>query len=148
MLTAEELCDICGVTPNKRQAWSRDGELRQRRGFEELDAVELTTYAALREIAGPSRAKAAWADLRGELARLLLDTPRDVWIVVEAKGVMRHRLVVRTRDLARAIEHGRPVHVLQLRPLVDAARAAYREVAGRKRTARTAGSVTSLGDRR
>ena len=132
MLTADELCEICGTTLAQRQAWAKEGALRQQRGFEELDAVELTAYARLRDAAGPKRAKAAWRDLRGPLQELLLKPPRRLWIVVEATGVERHGLATRHAELAKRVEHGRPVVVVELRRAMDDARAAYRDAASRK----------------
>lgn len=138
MLTADELCDICGTTPAQRQAWAKDGDLRQQRGFEELDAAELAAYARLRDAAGPKRAKAAWRHLRAPLQELLLNPPRRLWIVIDAKGVERHTIVTRPGELAKRVEHGRPVVVVNLRHVIDGARAAYRDAAAGKRASETA----------
>jgi hypothetical protein len=133
MLTAEELCDICGTTVAQRQAWAKDGDLRQQRGFEELDAVELALYASLRRAAGPRRAKAAWRDARDQVQDLLLRPPRRLWIVIEVRGVEEHGLASRPAELYRRLEHGRPVIVLNLRQVIDKARTGYRAAASRKR---------------
>lgn len=127
MLTTEELCDVCGVTANKRQAWARAGDLRQRRGFEELDAVELAIYARMREVAGPKRGRAAWTELRPKLAPHLLAPPRALWAILEATGVVRHDLATTARELTRAVDHGRAVHVIDIRRVTEHARAGYRE---------------------
>jgi len=127
MLTADELCDICHVTLAQRQAWAKEGDMRQRRGFEELDVMELASYAGLRAVAGPKRAKAAWRDLRSELRPLFLQPTRRLWVVVQAKGVVRHTIVVRASDLAKRVDGGEPVVVIELRRRIEAARAAYRQ---------------------
>ncbi|MBI5309501.1 MAG: hypothetical protein HZB14_00510 [Actinobacteria bacterium] len=133
MLTADELCEICGTTLAQRQAWAKGGALRQQRGFEELDAVELMAYARLREAAGPKRGKAAWRDLRGPLQRFLLKPPRRLWIVIETTGIERHGLAIRLSELSKRVEHGRSVVVVELRQAIDDARAAYRDATSRKR---------------
>jgi len=138
VLTADELCDICGTTPAQRQAWAKEGDLRQQRGFEELDAAELAAYARLREAAGPKRGKAAWRDLRGPLQKLLLNPPRRLWIVINAKGVERHAIATRPEELARQVDDGRPVVAVNLRRVIDEARAAYRQAAVRSRRNETA----------
>jgi hypothetical protein len=143
MLTAEELCDICGVTPNQRQDWAAAGDLRRRRGFEERDVVELAALARLREAAGPKRARAAWSHLRGALLEALLTSPRDLWVVIEAQGVKRHSMTTSSRELARTVEHGRPVHVVEIRRSVDAARRAFREAAPTEHRS-TVGTVRTL----
>ncbi len=127
MLTADELCDICGVSLAQRQAWAKDGDLRQRRGFEELDVIELVSYAELRSAVGPKRAKAAWRDLRSRLHQVLLQRHSRLWAVIEARGVPRHTIVVRASDLARRVEGGEPVVVVELRRRIEAVRATYRD---------------------
>lgn len=127
MVTAEELSDICGVTPNKRRAWARAGDLRHRHRFEELDAIELAVYARMREVAGPKRGRAAWKDLRSRLAPHLLASPRALWATIEVNGVVRHELATTARGLTQTIGHGRAVHVIDLRTVIERARAGYRE---------------------
>jgi hypothetical protein len=127
VLTAEELCDICDVTLAQRQTWAKEGDVRQRRGFEELDVIELASYARLRAVAGPKRAKAAWRDLRSELRSLLLQRTRRLWVVIQAQGIVRHTIVVRASDLAKRVDNGDPVVVIELRQRIEAARGAYRE---------------------
>lgn len=133
MLTAEELCDICGVTPAQRQAWAKDGDLRQRRGFDELDAAELAACAAVRAAVGPKRGKAAWRSLRPLLQQRLIRPVRGIWIVVDSRGVERSDLVTTPRDLARRVAHGRPVVVIDVRLVIEAAHKAYREAIAGKR---------------
>lgn len=133
MLTAEELCDICGSSPAQRQAWAKEGDLRQRRGFEELDAAELATYARLRSAVGPKRAKVAWRDLRAPLQRLLMRPARKTWVVIETRGVERHALATGPAELARRVAQGRPLVVIDVRATVDPARSAYREAVAGKR---------------
>jgi hypothetical protein len=133
VLTAEELCDICDASPAQRQAWAKDGDLRQRRGFEELDAAELAACAAIRDAVGPKRGKAAWRELRPVLQGLLIQASSGIWVVVECRGVERHDLVTTPKDLARRVAHGRPVVVVDLRSPVDLARKAYRDAVGVKR---------------
>jgi hypothetical protein len=135
VLTADELCEMCGASLAQRQAWAKGGDLRQQRGFEELDAIELAAFARMRDAAGPKRAKAAWRDLRGQLQELLLRPPRRLWIVVETNGLERHALATRPSDLSKRVEHGRPVVVVNLRHVIDATRAAYREAVLRKHDA-------------
>lgn len=137
MLTADELCVICRITPAQRQAWAKEGDLRRRRGFEELDALELAVYAKLRGVAGPKRAKSAWRDLRNPLREHFLKPPRHLWAVVETRGVERHALATRPRELSKGVDHGRPVVVVELRQVIDTARANYRDAANRKRRAET-----------
>lgn len=133
MLTADELCDICEASPSQRQAWAKDGDLRQRRGFEELDAAELAACVAIRDAVGPKRGKAAWKELRPVLQELLIQGASGVWLVVEYRGVESHDLVTTPKDLARRVANGRPVVVIDLRSPVELARKAYRDAVGNKR---------------
>jgi hypothetical protein len=125
VLNAEELCDICATSAAQRQAWAKEGDLRRRRGFEELDAVELSTYARLRDVAGPKRGKAAWRALRTPIRRLLVSLPPRLWIVIEIDGVQRHALAVRPLELAQQVASGQPLVVVDLRDVIDGARVAY-----------------------
>lgn len=107
--------------------------MRQRRGFEELDAIELAAYAELRAAVGPKRAKSAWRDLRASLQGLLLDSPSHLWMVIEVKGVEGHVLAGKPTELAKQVAHGRPVVVVDLRRAIAAIRTVYRDAVSRKR---------------
>jgi hypothetical protein len=138
VLTADELCEICGATLAQRQAWSKAGDLRQRRGFEELDAAELATYSRLREVAGPRRAKAAWRTLRTPLQALLLKPRPRLWVVIETRGVERHALGTDWESLVAGVAHGRPVVVIDINAITESVRAAYRTAAAQKMKTETA----------
>lgn len=143
MLTADELCEICSATLAQRQAWSKAGDLRRRRGFEELDAVELATYSRLREVAGPRRAKAAWRALRGPLQALLLTPELRLWFVIEIRGVERHALVTNRESLIEVVAHARPVVVIDIKAITEPVRVAYRAAAAQKTRTET-GEIREL----
>ncbi len=138
VLTAEELCDICGATAAQRQAWAKEGDLRQRRGFDELDAAELSIYAALRAAVGPKRGKAAWRTMRPILQELLIRPTQGVWAVVDYRGIARHDVVTTPKQLAQRVANSRPVVVIDLRPVVGDARQVYRDAVARKRSTKEA----------
>jgi hypothetical protein len=131
VLNAEQLSHICGVAPYQRRDWATEGDLRAAHpGFDERDAIELAVYARLRQVAKPKRGKAAWRQLRPGLASLLLDPPSRLWAVIEATPTGSALLADTAVGLARVVETGVLVYVVELRRVIDEARARYRAAVG------------------
>lgn len=127
-LTEAQICDLCGVSQQRRQNWVARGLLRKAgpRGCGMHDALELAQLLRLVDVLGPTDAVLAWRQVRrplGTAAGVSLDLIFDT----ELKSAK----VLNSGDvgLRELINHGRPVRVVVLAERRGEIADAFRRVA-------------------
>jgi hypothetical protein len=131
-VTEAQICELCGTSQQRRQAWVVRGLLAKagRRGYGLRDALELAGLLQLFATLGPTDAVLAWSQVRDRLGADRAGTVLDVVFDTELK---RAELLDSPADLRTLIDHGRPVKLVALAARQREIAAAFQRVADAER---------------
>ena len=140
-VTEAQICELCGTSQQRRQAWVARGLLVKAglSGCGLRDALELAGLLQLIGTLGPTDAVLAWPQVREHLGVEGAGAILDVVFDTELK---RAELLDSSAELRTLIDHGRPVQLVALaqrqREIADAfqrvADASREELRARKGT--------------
>jgi hypothetical protein len=146
-ITEAQICELCGTSQQRRQAWVARGLLTKAgaSGCGLRDALELAGLLMLIGTLGPTDAVLAWPQVR---QRLGVDGPGAVLDVVFDTQLKRAELLDSHAELRTMIDHGRPVQLVALAQRQREVAAAFQRVADASREELWARKDTRAGRRK
>lgn len=134
-LRGSRLCEISGVLRQTRDKWAARGLLRAADDYDEFDLVELVVLNLLFSSLKKSHVPIAWRQVQPKLRDLL---PSPVLTLVWDPQNRKAEFAFEAETIVALVNHGRPVHVIDLGPPVFRAREAFRRDTDARRAQPTA----------